>query len=214
MAQNDKNTDLTDLRSHGQGDTLIDPDLTMECMNATMGYYITLHKVVTRKLYYASKATLKRIKEVDEELKAKQGASTEKLERYQALSDHLHKLHAVLQDTQLSVEELEHIDAVFLCLPGKVKQYYDYMVSIDLELNEMIREISSEEYQAAYQRALKIINMVQGGKNVLSGRSTADEVSGMKNGNIVNPIMRDIKDVAGRLDGVAVTPDGNLIKDI
>ncbi|MFN3826035.1 MAG: hypothetical protein ACK4NR_00245 [Micavibrio sp.] len=201
-------------KSSGHGDTILDPDLTMECMNVTMGYYITLHKIVTRKLYHASQATLKRIKEVDAELKNGDRNDSEKLERYKALSGQLHKLHEVLSETQLTVEELEHIDAVFIYLPGKVKQYYEHMVSIDKELTEMIREISSEQYQEAYKRALKIIEMVQGGKNIMSGRRVNEELGGVGKDNSVRPITDDIKDISGRLEGVKVAEDGSLMKDI
>lgn len=214
MGKDFRDLTLDDIKADASSDTLLDPELTLQCMDATMSYYITLHKIVTRKLQHATKATRRRINELEAESQAAEGRSLDKAERYQCLSDDLLRLKNVLDSMQLTVEDLEEVDQVFTMLPGKVKLYFDYLVTLDVELIAMINEISSEEYRLAYQRALKIVELVQGGKNILSGRTTSDEYRGLESGKPLQALRQNMVNKAHAIKGCSVAEDGTLIRDL
>lgn len=224
MTTNDKdqNLSLDDIKAGPDSDTLLDPDLTMECMHFTMSYYITLSKIIDRKFIHARKAIQKRLTELEaeqaREKKDNQGELVQlnKIRKYKALNSALKQLSNILEMTQLGVDELEKIHEIFGLLPGKIKIYFDYLVSLDEELTEMTREISSEEYQAAYKRAQRIIDLVQEGKNVLSGRPVAEEQSSPYNIDEVLQVLRsELHSIKGQTkDGYSVLPDGSVVKEI
>lgn len=207
----DKNQDINNLGhiKAGGGDTLVDQELSIQCMESTMSYYMTLRRIIDRKLVYAHKATLKRISELEAN-----ADNVVKIQKYQGLNRHLNDLGAVLEEAQIGVEELERMNEVFHLLPGKIKLYYDHLVSLDKELVELIEEISSAEYLAAYKRAQRVIDMVQDGKNILSGRSTREEYADPGLRKILTPIERELKDMGGRRKDFSVLPDGRLIRDL
>lgn len=215
MGKDFRDLTLDDVKADAGSDTLLDPELTLQCMDATMSYYITLHKIVTRKLQHAARATHRRINELESEAQSSDASPRKKAERYQSLSDDLNRLKEVLDTMQLSVEELEQVDQVFTMLPGKVKMYFDYLVKLDVELVAMINEISSEEYKLAYQRALKIVDLVQGGKNILSGGSTVEEYKGMVDNAPLQSLRQDMmKKGRPAKKGYTVTQDGTLVRDL
>jgi hypothetical protein len=165
MHDNHQDPDLDDIKAPADSDTLLDPEVTMQCMQATMGYHVTLHKIISRKLVHANNAVKQRIAELESEddvEKAK--TNVVRLDKYRGLLTHLKQLKIVLEEAQLEIVDLEHMDDVFHMLPGRIKHYYEHMISLDQELVELIAEVSSAEYQAAYKRAQKIIDMVQGAK--------------------------------------------------
>lgn len=220
-SNNDDNFSLDDIKAGPESDTLLDPDLTMECMQFTMGYYITLSKIVNRKFEHAQKAIEKRLRELQveekhlkEELKHAP-APFNKIKKYKSLGKALQQLNEALEIAQLSTEELEQIHEIFGLLPGKIKIYFDTLVSLDEELVEMMKEISSEEYVAAYERAQKIIDLVQDGKNVLSGNDVAEERTlhySVK--EILAPLKIELTNMKAKRDGYTVLPDGTLIRDL
>lgn len=201
---------LDDVKAGASSDTLLDPELTLQCMNATMGYYITLHKIVTRKLQYATQATNRCINELEADAKPAGSLSAKRAARYQLLEDDLSRLKNILEDMQVSVEELEAVDQVFFLLPGKVKLYFDYLVNLDAELIAMVNEISSEEYKQAYRRALKIVELVQDGKDILSGCPLVEVQDGP------DPV-RSRQVLAEKPQAVSrcnVAEDGKLVRDL
>ena len=218
---NDHNLSLDDIKAGPDSDTLLDPDLTMECMHFTMGYYITLSKIVNRKFVHAQKAIHQRLSELEaEEKRAKEEskdgpAPFTKIKKYKALSKALNQLSDLLEMAQLSVEELEQIQEIFGLLPGKIKIYYDYLVSLDQELTEMVKEITSEEYVAAYKRAQKIIDLVQDGKNVLSGNDVSEERTiNYDVKEILQPLKTELTNMKSKREGYSVLPDGTLVRDL
>lgn len=218
---NEQNLSLEDIKAGPESDTLLDPDLTMECMQFTMGYYITLSRIVSRKFEHAQKAIEKRMRELQAEEKSLKAelkhapAPFDKIKKYKALGKALNQLSDALEVAQLSAEELEQVQEIFALLPGKIKVYFDTLVSLDEELIEMMKEISSEEYVAAYKRAQKIIDLVQDGKNVLSGNDVAEERTLYYNvKEILQPLKAELTNMKHKRDGYRVLPDGTLIRDL
>lgn len=214
MGKDFRDLTLDDIKAGASSDTLLDPELTLQCMDATMSYYITLHKIVTRKLQHATKATRRRINELEAEAKTTGATSQDRAERYQSLGDDLLRLKNVLDSMQLTVEDLEEVDQVFTMLPGKVKLYFDYLVTLDAELIAMITEISSEEYQLAYQRALKIVELVQGGKNILSGHATSEEYKDIERPSPLQALRQGAAGKGRAVQGFSVAEDGTLVRDL
>lgn len=188
-------------------------------MQLNMSYYITLSKIIDRKFGHARKAISKRLSELEAEQARNKFPDSPvdlgKIRKYKALGEVLTKLSGILEATQLGVDDLEQINEVFGLLPGKIRAYYDHLVSLDAELVEMIKEISSEEYQAAYKRAQKIIDMVQEGKDVLSGRETAETTLHYNVKEILQPLRNELSNMSGASkDGYTVLPDGSLVKEL
>lgn len=206
---------------HGYG-TLLDPGLTMECMEITIGYYTTLSKIIDRKFVHMQKALEKRIDEIEKDQAAALKAAArnpderqvQKLRKYKALGVAFQQLKDVLSAAQLSVEELEHINDIFGLLPGGIKVYYDYMVKLDAELTGMIEEISGEDYRALYARAQRIIDLVQNGKDALSGADVADVRNpGPSVKEMLEPLKAEMQEMGGHGDGYKVLADGRLVRD-
>ncbi len=214
MQDNDQDPDWDNIRSTTDSDTLLDPEVTMQCMQATMGYHVTLHKIISRKFIHANNAVKQRISELESEDDVEKAKSNVvRLDKYRNLLIHLKQLTVVLEEAQLEIDDLEHMDGVFHMLPGRIKHYYEHMISLDQELQELIAEVSSAEYQAAYKRAQKIIDMVQDGKNILSGRSVRDEYADISIKGVLHPIKNELRNMGSRRD-VIVSPDGKIIKDL
>ncbi len=208
--------------NHGY-DTLLEPELTMECMQVTISHYMTLSKIIDRKFGHAQKALQKRIAEIEKEqaeaLKAAvqnpDQLSLQKLRKYKALGIAFQQLKDVLNMAQLSVEELERINEVFGMLPGKIKVYYDYLVQVDQELLDMINEINGEDHSALHARALRITNVVQGGKDALSGRPLIEvKTSGPSVREMLGPLEDEMLKMGGKREGYEVLPDGRLVRDL
>lgn len=215
MHDNHQDPDLDDIKAPADSDTLLDPEVTMQCMQATMGYHVTLHKIISRKLVHANNAVKQRIAELEaEDDVEKAKTNVVRLDKYRGLLTHLKQLKIVLEEAQLEIVDLEHMDDVFHMLPGRIKHYYEHMISLDQELVELIAEVSSAEYQAAYKRAQKIIDMVQGGKNILSGRSVHDEYADISIKQVLHPIKSELRNMGNRRRDVVVSPDGKIIKDL
>lgn len=217
---NDKSDQIpTPVKGDPHGEMRINPELSLECMQLNMSYYITLSKIIDRKFGHARKAINKRLSELETEQARSQTKDApvdlSKMRKYKALGDVLTKLSGILESTQLGIDDLEQMNEVFGLLPGKIKVYYEHLVSVDAELVEMIKEISSEEYQAAYKRAQKIIDMVQEGKDVLSGHEVPDQTLHYNVKDILQPLRTELSNmVATTKDGYTVLPDGSLVKEL
>lgn len=218
---NDNDLSLEDIKAGHDSDTLLHPDLTMECMQFTMGYYITLSRIINRKFEHAQTAIEKRLRELQAEEKNLKSelkyapVPFDKIKKYKALGKALSQLSSALEVAHLSAEELEQVHEIFGLLPGKIKVYFDTLVSLDKELIEMVKEISSEDYVAAYQRAQKIVDLVQDGKNVLSGNDVAEERTLHYNlKEILTPLKTELTNLKNKREGYTVLPDGTLIRDL
>ncbi len=208
--------------NHGY-DTLLEPELTMECMQVTISHYMTLSKIIDRKFGHAQTALQRRIAEIEADQAAAlkdavrnpDDASLQKLRKYKALGMAFQKLKDVLNMAQLSVEELERINDVFGMLPGKIKAYYDHLVLVDQELLEMINEISGDDYRTLYERVQRITDLVQGGKDVLTGKAVVDVKSpGPSVKDVLGPLEEEMLKMGGKRDGYEVLADGRLVRDL
>ncbi len=216
--------DLDNILSGNHGyDTLHEPELTMECMQVTISHYMTLSKIIDRKFGHAQKALKKRIAEIEAEQAAAlkeaarnpDEASVQKLRKYKALGVAFQQLKDVLNTAQLNVEELERINDVFGMLPGKIKVYYDHLVLVDQELLEMINEISGDDYRTLYERAQRITDLVQGGKDILTGKAAADvKTSGPSIKEVLGPLEEEMLKMGGTREGYEVLSDGRLVRDL
>lgn len=208
--------------NHGY-DTLLDPELTMECMQVTISHYMTLSKIIDRKFVHAQQALQKRITEIEQEqaaalkeaVKNPDDASLQKLRKYKALGAAFQQLKDVLNTVQLSVEELERINDVFGMLPDKIKTYYDYLVQVDQELLAMIDEISDADYHTLYERAQRITDLVQGGKDIMTGKAVTDiRPAGPSVKDMLDPLEEEMLKMGGKREGYEVLPDGRLVRDL
>ncbi len=211
------------LRGNHGYDTLLEPELTMECMQVTISHYMTLSKIIDRKFGHAQKALKKRTAEIEAEQAAAlkeaarnpDEASVQKLRKYKALGVAFQQLKDVLNTAQLNVEELERINDVFGMLPGKIKVYYDHLVLVDQELLEMINEISGDDYRTLYERAQRITDLVQGGKDILTGKAAADvKTSGPSIKEVLGPLEEEMLKMGGTREGYEVLSDGRLVRDL
>lgn len=208
--------------NHGY-DTLLEPELTMECMQVTISHYMTLSRIIDRKFAHAQKALQKRVAEIEKEqadalkdaVKNPDDAALQKLRKYKALGVAFQQLKDVLEMAHLNVEELERINDVFSLLPGKIKVYYDYLVKVDEELQQMVNEISGADYRTLYMRAQRITDLVQGGKDVLTGKATAEIKSpGPNVGEMLGPLEDEMMKLGGTREGYEVLADGRLVRDL
>ncbi len=225
--------DLDNILSGNHGyDTLLEPELTMECMQVTISHYMTLSRIIDRKFGHALKAlknghALKALKKRIAEIEAEQSAAlkaaaqnpdqaaVQKLRKYKALGVAFQKLKDVLSMAQLNVDELERINDVFGLLPGKIKVYYDHLVLVDQELLEMINEISGDDYRTLYERAQRITDLVQGGKDALTGKMVVDvKAPGPSIKEVLDPLEEEMLKMGGKREGYEVLADGRLVRDL
>lgn len=208
--------------NHGY-DTLLEPELTMECMQVTISHYMTLSKIIERKFIHAQNALQKRVAEIEQEqaaaLKAAvqnpDDAALQKLRKYKALGTAFQKLQNFLDMAQLSVEELERINEIFGMLPGRIKFYYDCLVQVDHELLAMMGEIAGDDYRILYERAQRITDLVQGGKDALTGKAVVEvKTPGSSIKDMLAPLEEEMLKMGGKREGYEVLPDGRLVRDL
>ncbi len=209
------------LSQNHQDGNLLDPLLTMECMEVTITHFMTLTKIIDRKFSHACTALEKRISEIEREqaeaLRRAAAAPDEKnvqrLRSYRALGAAFQKLQDALSVAQLGVHDLERIDQVFEMLPGRVKTLYHQFVEMDHELTVMIREIADADHLHLYQRAQKIIDLVQGGKDVLTGHALAPDEASKHLREVLSPLVLELQKINERDDTIKLLPNGQIVRE-
>lgn len=207
-------------QNHKDGN-LLDPSLTMECMEVTITHFMTLTKIIDRKFSHACTALEKRVSEIErEQAQALRMAAmqpdeknVQRLRSYRALGTAFQKLQDALTIAHLSVQDLERIDEVFDMLPGRVKAFYDQLVEMDQELTQMIREINDADHLRLYERAQKIIDLVQGGRDIMTGHALGPDETSKHLREILTPLVSELQKINEREDVLKLFPDGRIERE-
>lgn len=209
------------LGQNHQDGNLLDPALTMECMEVTIMHYMNLTKIIDRKFSHACTALEKRISEIEREhAEALRRAAVtpdeknvQRLRSYRALGAAFQKLQDALSGAQLGVHDLERIDDVFEMLPGRVKAFYNQLVEMDQELTQMIREIGDADHLRLYERAQKIIDLVQGGKDILTGNALGPDEASKHLREVLSPLVLELQRINDNGDTIRLLPDGHIVRE-
>ncbi|HEY0900769.1 MAG TPA: hypothetical protein VGD95_01470 [Micavibrio sp.] len=209
------------LSQNHQHGNLLDPSLTMECMEVTITHFMTFTKIIDRKFSHACTALEKRISEIEREqaeaLRRAAAAPDEKnvqrLRSYRALDNAFQKLQDAISVAQLGVQDLERIESVFDMLPGRVRAFYNQLVEMDHELTTMIREIKDADHVRLYERAQKIIDLVQGGKDILTGHALVPDEASKHLREVLAPLVSELQKINDRDDTIKLLPDGKIIRE-
>lgn len=144
----------------GDDKDLIDPENAELLMGYVLEHYIKHTEVVFKKLGHARAATHEGIKEIDGDDKA-----SKKMEEMQAYDEMWAKIIAMFEKSGVSEEELVRIEEILGRIPRLIKKYYDTLVEQDAILQELMKELQSEEYQ----QAIETVNRVQSEADLMSG---------------------------------------------
>lgn len=147
-------------------DAQISPEAAHAAMTDLLLYYVKFRKVVKQKLHYARTSSQERLQALRQDDGANRTAS---LQRYEKLDRHLEKIASLLEIADLTVEDMGQIEETLNVMPAKILQRYEDLVHLDQKLMDLIRDITSDEYKQAYERARTLTETVQKGVNPMSG---------------------------------------------